>query len=77
MRAVFPQDAARRAFSNRSAPRRRRALAIFPAQDRDRGGRARRCTEKKDLKVGFIDHLRHADHHGASRFYSKHGLNVR
>ena len=56
MRAVFPKDAARRAFLvGRRLDRARRTLAVLPAQDRDRSVRARRgALEKKDLKVGFI-----------------------
>ena len=81
MRAMFPKDAARRAFLQvaRRLDRAGRALAILPAQDRDRGVRRRAVPmEKKDLKVGFIPitcatPIIMAKPMG---FYAKHGLNV-
>ena len=56
----------------------RGALAVLPAQDRDRGVRAGGAIEKKDLKVGFIPitcatPIIMAQPMG---FYAKHGLNV-
>ena len=69
MRAVFPQDAARRAFlKSVGASTALAALSqFFPAQDRDRGVRAgRRDREEGPQGRLHPDHLRHADHHGAS-----------
>ena len=72
MRAVFPQDAARRAFlKSVGASTALAALSqFFPLKTATEVFAQGGAIEKKDLKVGFIpDHLRHADHHGAP-----HGL---
>ena len=72
MRAVFPKDAARRAFlKSVGASTALAALSqFFPLEDRDRGVRAgRRDREEGPQGRLHPDHLRHADHHGAS-----HGL---
>ena len=80
IRAVFPQDAARRAFlkSVGASTALCRALAVLPAQDRDRGVRAGR-RDRKERSQGRIhpNYLRHAHHMAHPMgFYSKHGLNV-
>ena len=81
MRAMFPQDVARRAFlkSVGAATARRGAVAILPAQDRDRScSRKAGRSEKKDLKVGFIPITCATPIIMAAPmgFYAKNGLNV-
>ena len=69
MRAMFPQDVARRAFlkSVGAATARGRGVAILPAEDRDRSVRARRAAGKEGPQGRLHpDHLRHADHHGGA-----------
>ncbi len=80
MRAVFPQDATRRAFLNRvGAATALAALAqFFPLKTATELFAAGGPPEKKDLKVGFIPitcatPIIMAHPMG---FYSKHGLNV-
>ena len=67
MRAVFPQDAARRAFlKSVGASTALAAISqFFPLEHRDRGVRARR-RDREEGPQGRLhpDHLRDADHHG-------------
>src|ERR1700716_763193 len=80
MRAVFPQDATRRAFLNSvGASTALAALAqFFPLKTATEVFAQGAAIEKKDLKVGFIPitcatPIIMAHPMG---FYSKHGLNV-
>ena len=67
MRAMFPQDAARRAFL-KSVGASTAAAAMsqfFPLEDRDRGVRAGRAAREEGSQGRLhSDHLRDADHHG-------------
>jgi nitrate/nitrite transport system substrate-binding protein len=80
MRAVFPKDAARRAFlQSVGASTALAALAqLFPLKTATEAFAQRGAIEKKDLKVGFIPitcatPIIMAQPMG---FYAKHGLNV-
>ena len=70
MRAMFPKDAARRAFlKSVGASTALAAISqFFPLGSRDRGVRpeARRDREEEPQGRLHPDHLRHADHHGAA-----------
>ena len=80
MRAVFPQDAARRAFlKSVGASTALAAMSqFFPLRHRDRGVRARRRAREEGPQGRLHPHhLRHADHHGASDgLLQQAGLNV-
>ena len=67
MRAMFPKDAARRAFlKSVGASTALAALSqFFPLKTATEVFAQGGAIEKKDLKVGFTDHLRDAHHHGA------------
>ena len=68
MRAMFPKDAARRAFlKSVGASTALAAISqFFPLQDRDRSVRARRRAREEGPQGRLhSDHLRDADHHGA------------
>ena len=67
MRAMFPKDAARRAFlKSVGASTALAAISqFFPLQDRDRSFRARRRAREEGPQGRLhSDHLRDADHHG-------------
>src|SRR3989440_6232651 len=80
MRAIFPQDASRRAFlKSVGASTALAAISqFFPLRTATEVFAQGRAIEKKDLKVGFIPitcgtPIIMADPMG---FYKKHGLNV-
>ena len=68
MRKIFPEGrrAPRVPEKRRRLDRARGALAVLPAQDRDRSVRARRAAREEGPQGRLHpDHLRDADHHGA------------
>ena len=80
MRAMFPKDAARRAFlKSVGASTALAAISqFFPLQTATEVfAQARRAREEGSQGRLHPDHLRDADHHGrAARLLCKHGLNV-